>query len=122
MRGGAGGAEGVREEAEAFLRCSGPRKYKKQLNGGQGLLEGRGHLGIGRTRLEPQRTETGQVTGAFIVLWYMPAPAMVQARASTQEAATLPPAAGPCGGSVMGGRNRAFSLPDRLAISGSCAS
>lgn len=40
----------------------------------------------------------------------------------SQEAATLLPEAGPWGGSVMGGRNRAFNLPDRLAISGSCAS
>lgn len=38
-----------------------------------------------------------------------------------QEAAT-PPVPAPCGGSVMGGRNMALSLPDMLAISGSCDS
>lgn len=48
--------------------------------------------------------------------------AMSQRGADPQEAATLPPEAGPWGGSVMGGRNSAFSLPDRLAISGSWAS
>lgn len=49
-------------------------------------------------------------------------PAAAQGKANSQEAATLPPEAGPWGGSVMGGKNRAFSLPDRLAISGSWAS
>lgn len=49
-------------------------------------------------------------------------PQQCHGRASPQEAATLPPEAGPWGGKVMGGRNRAFSFPDRLAISGSWAS
>lgn len=35
-----------------------------------------------------------------------------------QEAAT-PPVPAPCGGSVIGGRNMAFSFPDMFAISGS---
>lgn len=44
-----------------------------------------------------------------------------QPRRRRHEAAT-PPMPAPCGGSVMGGRNRAFSFPDMLAISGSCDS
>lgn len=61
----------------------------------------------------------------FIILWNIkvfPSWAVSQGRADPQEAATLPPGAGPWGGNVMGGRNNAFSLPDKLAISGSWAS
>lgn len=86
---------------------------------------GRGNLGPGGGVVRSQKIdmEAKSQVCMFIILGNIKIfLRSVIRKANPQEAATPPPEAGPWGGSVMGGRNSAFSLPDRLAISGSWAS